>query len=254
MGGKIFFPSNSIQSLMKSKKIILALALASSSAPLLAATVSLPATVDNAGIIEDGGGNQDGRLDTLWGSVGNANRQRNGLVTFTQLSPTIRAGIQNSSITVDSVTLRLTSTTNSWASTGLNFMRLDDANADFVSSQGDWANKATGTAWVGGAGGGTRGQIFGTLTSTGNGTGGTVFDVTFSGSELNAWLSSDTIAPSILVEETTPGAGAQTRFATLESTGTGQVEPTLIVNYTVPEPSTGLLAGLAALGLLRRRR
>lgn len=221
-----------------------------------AAIVSIPAIVDNSGIIEDGGANQDARGDTLWGNTANnATKQRNGLVTFSQLSASDRAGLIGGSLILNSATLRLTSTTNAWASTSLNFMRLDDANADYVSNQASWAEKSSGSVWVGGAGGGTRGQVFGTLTSTGTGTGGVVFDVPLSGSELLDWLTSATIAPSLLVEEIVPGTGAQTRFATLESTGAGQVEPTLILDITpIPEPGSAALLLLSGLLAFRRRR
>ncbi len=255
-----------------------------------AAIITLNATADNSGLIEDGSASQHSRADTLWGTVGGSGtRQRNGLVQFQFLDAPTQAGLLDGSLVVASATLRLWNSANAWTSTTLNFHRLNDADTGWAAAAGadngtntgrqSWANLEAGTAgppvisaaaWSGTPsvpGGGPRGQIFGTLTSaraTAGVLGDTTFNVPLSGTQLVPWLTSATIAPNLLVEwafaatpasETTAG---QTRFATINSAdGTDdQFAPDLILDIVpAPEPSVSLLGLLTAvIGSLRRRR
>jgi len=227
----------------------------------VADVATLNTVKDHAGIIEDNfssfaGGTRD---NTLWGMNGVDTKERRGLVEFAQLSPAVRAGLGSGAYTLDSVTLRLTSTANTWTSTTLNFGRLLDANTGWTETQTTYGRKDTvaDLVWVDSLGvnaygGGDMQQVFGTLTSTGDGTGGVVYDVSFTGSQLVEWLSSDTIAPNMFVLGV-GATGAQTRFAMRENTT--YAAPQLIVSYTIPEPATlGLVAAMGGTLLFIRRR
>lgn len=242
--------------------------------PAAAVTITLNATADHSGLVENNGNGtaQYDRVDTLWGS--SSGNRRNGLVEFEQLSPVFKAGLIGGAFTLNSATLELWSGGPDWDETTLNFMRLNDADADWTggipddgsAGQSSWTDKieSSDTEWSGPdpngtPGGGIRGQIFGTLTSsaTGLGLGAMKWEVPLSGSELLDWLTNPTISPNLLVEESVPGAGAQTRFATINSADMNdEFAANLVLDITIPEPSTFALTGLAfaaSLVVVRRR-
>lgn len=242
-----------------------------------AAVVTLDATADHAGLIQNVPGNTDhyDRADTLWGKADASATRRNGLIEFAPLDSAIQSGIADGSITVQSVTLELWNTNNSWAENTLLFARLNDADADWASLSGpddgsegvnswDFKDEVNDVAWSGTGAFANRGEDFGSLTSSyttsgSSATGDTKFTVTLSGTELNDWLSNGSIAPNLVVYlDTAAGTNdSQARFATINTADTGdEFAPNLVVAY-IPEPGTLALiglAGLAGLAGLRRRR
>ena len=225
----------------------------------IAATVTLDATADHSGLVENNANavSQYDRADTLWGVAGNDGFQRNGLVQFAAVPASVQADLLAAGTVLNSVTLELWSGGPDWAETSLKFMRLNDADADWTGGVPDdgteglasWSDKveSSGTDWSGNvAGGGSRGQIFGTLTSESMGIafGATKWDVPLSGSEIIDWLTNPAVVPNLLVEEVNPGSGSQSRFATINSADTDdEFAPNLVIDYSVvPEP--------AAMGLL----
>lgn len=218
-----------------------------------AQTFTLNATADHSGLVANNGNatGQYNRADTLWGST-NGNR-RNGLVQFELLPIQDRIDLATGVKLLDSVTLQLWSGGPDWTTTTLNFLRLNDADTDWTggipddgsAGQSSWSDKieSSDTEWSGPQpngtqGGGIRGQIFGELTSSssGNALGAMMWTVPFSGSELTPWLSSESIAPNILVEEKDAPTGQQTRFATINSADTNdEFAPNLVVTL-IPNP------------------
>ncbi len=199
------------------------------------------------------------------------------MIQFAQLDANTRNLLANGAYTLDSATLELWNSAAGWNSTTLNFSRLLDANAGWAALSGpddgtaginSWnnINETDGTDWAGSTGAGNNSigsagqEIFGMLTSEHDGNsalGALKFEVPLAGSELLDWLTSDTIAPNLLASWDS-GAGdasaAQTRFATINSADTAdEFAPNLVLEITIPEPSSMMLAlvGLFAAG--RRR-
>lgn len=181
------------------------------------------------------------------------------------------SALPTSGITVDSVSLTLTSTDNGVGTTvTLTVFQLSLANAGWVEGT---QNGAVGTGeasaryltnqttnWAGSIGARTAGTDYvntslasftgnantiaaGTLGFTSTG----AFSSTVAGAaggNLNLWVGNPTLT----------AASEFFRIASRETAGTAS-DPLLTVNYTVvPEPSAALLGGLGMLALLRRRR
>lgn len=247
------------------------------------ALVTLNATADHSALIRDSASStaQYDRPDTLWGTLGTSvSRRRNGLVEFEGLDTDTQAGLLAGTLQLNSVTLELWNTANSWTETTLLFARLADDDADWASFNGpddgsegvsSWSNKDQDTPvdWVSGDGAGytTGGQIFGSLTSSFTSESGVTMDgemkweVSLSGSELLDWLTNPLIDPNLLVYWDSQAGNTnavQTRFATINTADVAdQFAPNLVLDITpVPEPSAALIAlpVLLGLGVCARRR
>ena len=145
-----------------------------------------------------------------------------------------------------------------------------------ATGESTWNNLAhSSTPWAGSAGLGTVGTDYdSTVLATYSLPGpwvdrpadGTVIDFTFSGTSaalttlINTWMvdnvDNSQANPGLLLRDPTPSnVGGRNRFtAHSNENGNAALNPQLIVNYTVPEPSSVLLLGLGGLAMFRRRR
>ncbi|MBX2852373.1 MAG: PEP-CTERM sorting domain-containing protein [Phycisphaeraceae bacterium] len=257
--------------------LIAVTALAGASAQ--AATIfELRATADNAGLIRNQGtsANQYDRADTLWGTAdGTISQRRNGLIQFASLDSATQTGLDNGSLQIASVKLKLWNSSNSWGETTLIFGRLDDGDTDWASLSGpdtgsdgvnSWNNKdqTNGVPWSNGSGGSFTGNDanfnpLGSLTSSNSNStlGDVMYEVTLDVTGNLDWLTNPTIAPNMLVWWDS-GAGdsapSQTRFATVNAADTNNEFAPLLVVEVVPEPSSLAVMGLGGLLIARRRR
>jgi len=197
-----------------------------------------------------------------------------GLLRFDLSNPLLTGA------TINSVTLTLTSTGNgAGTSVTLDVFQLAAANADWVEGvqngtnavgSSSWNNKisspgvigATTTPWAGTVGARTAGTDYvntSLASFTGNastfGTGSLGF--TSTGTNFNSAVASSA-GGSLNLWVGTPSGAAVSDFFRIASRETADTasDPLLTIDYTIPEPSTYVLAGGALLGLVafRRRR